>query len=449
MANITDAILDKYLSGSGATKKSAQGYTYIDGNALPNVLSNAVLTASLAKTWIVPGVACTEEFVAGYDTQKVNSVYVEMQADIGPTTRTIGEGGTTGNSGIINQQASIMVSTEMFEIPLRQVDDQPLFFPRMQIETMRYDKTKKALANFVDNMVVSKATYETATAIQYALFRASKEYTASSNSSGALPSAQFIEVDSTKFYDDNYIIKVLDQMDELMDNGDELMQTMTFSGPRALIGRLSFLDKLKSPKSGFVQTAANAAYELLISENFDSSSTNDIFGATTETKYLEIRGYDCYKVPAQAWKYIETWLGLSEGALKHVLGIITSPQQLATGGVTEDNTIVKDTTYPAVGVGAYPYRKYGARGYRNIILIVDSGFKAQASNGDFAKYMGTKGSGTPVEALTTLTAPVNFKTRTIIKNELSNGPHIQIAAVGDKKATAGKVTGLELPEKAG
>lgn len=449
MANITDAILDKYLSGSGATKKAAQGYTYVDGNALPNVISNAVLTAYLAKTWIVPGVGCTEEFVAGYDTQKINSVYVEMQADIGPTTRTIGEGGTSGNSGIINLQPSIMVSTEMFEIPLKQVDDQPLFFPRMQLETMRYDKTKKALANHIDNMVLSKATYETAVAIQYALFRASKEYTASSNSSGALPSAQFVEVDSTKFYDDNYIISVLDKLDELMDNGDELMQTMSFSGPRALVGRLSFLDKLKSPKSGFVQTAANAAYDLLISENFDSSSVNDIFEGTTERKYLDIRGYSCYTVPAQAWKYIETWLGLSEGKLKNVLGIIVSPQQLATGGVTEDNTIVKDTTYPAIGVGAYPYRKFGARGYRNIIVIVDSGFKTQASSGDFATLMGTKGSGTPIESLTGLVAPLNFKTRTIVENNIAGGPAIAIAAVGDSKSKAGKVTGLELPEKAG
>lgn len=256
-----------------------------------------------------------------------------------------------------------------------------------------------------------------------------------------------IDFDSTKFYDGNYMIKILDKMDELMDNGDELMQTMTFSGPRALIGRLSFLDKLKSPKSGFVQTAADAAYKLLISENFDSSAVNDVFGDTTETKFLDIRGYSCYKVPMQAWKYVETWFGLAEGSLKNVLGIITSPQQLATGGITEDNTIVKDTTYPAVGVGAYPYRKYGARGYRNIILIVDSGFKTQASSGVFSTYMGTKGSGKPVENLTVLSAPLNFKTRTIVENNIAGGPTIAIAAIGDTRAKAGEVTGLQLPKK--
>lgn len=447
MAQITDSILTKYLEGSGAVKKSGQGYTYIDGNALPNVISNAVLTASLAKSWIVPGVCCSEEFVAGIDTQKVNSVYVEMQADIGPTTRTIGEDGTTGNSGIINLQPSIMVSTEMFEVPLKQVDDQPLFFPRMQLETMRYDKVKKALVNHIDNMVISKATHDTAAAIQYAMFRASAEYTKAENSDGKLPEAQFVEVDSSKFYDDNYMIKVMDQLDELMDNGDALMQTMSFSGPRALVGRLSFLDKLKSPKSGFVQTAADAAYKLLLEANFESDKVNDVFGDTTETKYIDIRGYSCYKVPKQAWAYIERWLGLNTGDLNGLLGIITSPQQLATGGVSEDNTIVRDTTYPSIGTGAYPYRKFGARGYRNIILIVDSSFKEKATAGVFKDLMGTKGSGTAITALKNLVAPLNFKTRTVVKNTLSNGPDIQIAAIGDTATKAGEVTGLELPKK--
>lgn len=443
--NITDTIIEKYLGEK--VSKSGQGFEYIDGHAFQKLMSKVILTATLAATWIVPGIACSEEFTSGIDVSKVNSVYVEMQADIGPTTRTIGEGGTEGNNGIINLQPSIMVSTEMFEIPLRQVDDQPLFFPRMQVESMRYDKVKASIKNHVENMVISKACHDTAVAIQYALFRASKEYTAAENTAGNLPRAQFITLDSTKLYDDNYMIKIMDQMDELMDEGDPEMQTMTFSGPRALIGRLDFLDKLKSPKSGFVQTASDEAYKLLIEANFDKDEVNDVFSDTTSAKYLDIRGYSCYKVPAQAWKYIEIWLALPEGALKGIKGFITSPQQLATGGTIDDNTIVRDTTSPAVGVGAYPLRKYGARGYRNIILIVDENFKAEADKGTFDKLMGTKGSGNPVKSLTTLVAPLKFKTRTVIENKLGGGPNIQIASVGDTKTTAAEVNGLSLPKK--
>ena len=445
--NLTSSIIEKTLEAAGGFKKDANGYTYIDGTVLEHQFSDITLMAVLAKSWIVPGVSCSEEFVQGVDINKVNTVYVEMQADIGPTTRTIGEGGTENNNGIINMQPSIMVSTTVLEIPLRQVDDQPLFFPRMQLEAMRYDKVKKTLENQVDNMVLAKATHDTAIAIQYALFRASAEYTKEENSAGNLPTAQFLVVDPTQFDEKNYMVKVLDNLDLMMDAGDPEMQTMSFDGPRALAGRLSFLSAFKRPETGFVATAADAAYELLTKANFDDEDKSNIFGGVTETKYLDIRGYSMYKIPNQAWGYKKKWLGLESGALNGVLGVLTSPQQLATGGAVDDNTIVQQVTYPSIGVGAYPLRKFGGSGYRNIILVVDESFKTAASEGKLDKYIGTKGSGTPVNSLPVLAAPANFKMRTIIENKLGGGPNIAIASVSDTVATKGTVPGLVLPKK--
>lgn len=245
--SITQEVIKKSASAAGAISESSNGYQYVDGSLIGSIIGKSVITASLAKTWVVPGVACTEEFLEGVDVNKIWSVTIEMQTDIGPTTRSFGPDGTQDNSGIINYAPAIIGTTVPLEIRLNQVDDQQLFFPRMQLKTMRYDKFEKTMENFINNMVISKATYETAVMIAYALFRASPKYTAETNTTGALPSEQFITVDTSKIYDENYMIKIVNEMDEKMSNGEPTMQAMTFSGPRACISRLSLINAFKTP----------------------------------------------------------------------------------------------------------------------------------------------------------------------------------------------------------
>ena len=85
--NLTEGIVVKTLDAAGAITE-ANGFQYIDGSLLPSVIQKMAITAVLAKSWVVPGIACTEEFQEGIDPNKVWSIWVEVQADIGPTTRT-------------------------------------------------------------------------------------------------------------------------------------------------------------------------------------------------------------------------------------------------------------------------------------------------------------------------------------------------------------------------
>lgn len=87
--NLTEGIVVKTLDAAGAITE-ANGFQYIDGSLLPSVIQKMAITAVLAKSWVVPGIACTEEFQEGIDPNKVWSIWVEVQADIGPTTRTVG-----------------------------------------------------------------------------------------------------------------------------------------------------------------------------------------------------------------------------------------------------------------------------------------------------------------------------------------------------------------------
>lgn len=423
--SITSGIISKYATAVGAISEASNGYQYVDGTLIGSVISKSVITASLAKTWVVPGIACSEEFMEGIDVNKVWSVTVELQSNIGPTTRTFGPSGTTNNNGLINYAPAIVGTTVPIEIKLNQIDDQQVFFPRLQLETMRYDKFEKTMENFIDNMVISKATFETAAMLAYALFRASPKYTLASNTAGALPDEQFIEIDTSKIYDENYMIKIINSMDEKMSAGDMEMNAMTFSGPRACISRLSLINAFKSPKTGFVSVAGSSeAYKLLMSASFDTGKTADVCGGTTEQYRGEMRGYDFYEIPGNAFTYVEKWLGLSAGSLSGVLGIITSPQQFASGGLAEANTMVMEQVSPYPGVYASPYRKFGAKGVRNIILLVDSTFKTAVAKTEFNKLIGVKASGTALTAPAEIVAPAEFSTKTVVENTLSNGPKI-------------------------
>ena len=413
--SLTTEIIDKFADGVGA-KTKANGFVTVDGNLIASVLNKMAITAILAKTWVVPGVACSEELTEGVDANKVWSVYVTVQSDMGPTTRTFGPNGTTGNNGIINFSPAVVMTESAIEIKLNQVDDQPIFFPRIQLETMRYDKVKSTLENYINNCVVSKASYETAVAIAYAHFRASASYHANSK---ALPAEQFIKIDSSKIYDDNYMIQILNEMDEKMSAGDLTMNAMTFSGPRAVMARLSLINAFKTPKTGFVTNASDAAYKLLTDPSFDTENP-DVFGDTTEQKRMDLRGYSFYEIPKNAFTWIEGWLGLTSGALTKIHGVITSPQSLATGGVLEADVMVQEQAAPYAGTYMAPYRKFGARGYRNIILIVEQ---------DYAPDKTLIGDAAALTEPKACVAPANWsiKTSEVVENTVSKGPSLKFA----------------------
>lgn len=432
--NLTEGIVVKTLDAAGAITE-ANGFQYIDGSLLPSVIQKMAITAVLAKSWVVPGIACTEEFQEGIDPNKVWSIWVEVQADIGPTTRTVGPNGTANNNGIVNFAPSIVTTTIPLEIKLNQVDDQTLFFPRMQVETMRYDKIRTTLTNYLDNAVLSKATYETAIAIAGAHYRASAAYAATTGGNSNLPTAQFITIDNSKIYDDNYMIQTMNKMDEAMSAGDPDTGAMTFGGQRTVLARLSFINAFKTPKSGFVANASNEAFKLLMDPSFDINNLS-AFGGTTEQYRGHIRGYDFYEIPNAAFAYIAKWLGLTENDLKGIQAVLTSPLQLATGGYADVNPFIDTHVSPYPGTYISPYRKFGARAYRNIILVVDNTYVPNA------KLIGTvtvdETPGTPLTEPCPCVAPADWglKVTTVVKNELSNGPDLKFV---------GKVNGASDP----
>ena len=420
--NLTEGIVVKTLDAAGAITE-ANGFQYIDGSLLPSVIQKMAITTILAKSWVVPGVACTEKLVEGVDPNNHWAVYVEMQSDIGPTTRTIGPDGTDKNNGIINFAPAIVTTTTPIEIKLNQVDDQTLFFPRIQLETMRYDKIKTTLTNYLDNLVLSKASFETAIAIAGAHYRASEAYVATTGGNANLPTAQFITMDKEKIYDDNYMIQIMNQMDEAMSNGDPKMGAMTFGGQRTALARLSFINALKTPKSGFVANASSDAFKLLMSESFDINNV-DAFGGTTEQYRAEIRGWDFYEIPNAAFAYIAAWLGLTDADLKGIQAVLTSPLQLATGGYNDANPFITQQAAPYAGTYISPYRKFGALAYRNIILVVDNTYVPNAKLIGTAKVGDTAGVALTKPCPCIAPAKWNLKVSTIVENELSNGPSL-------------------------
>lgn len=342
------------------------GYTYINGSLMPKALSRTLARAFRTGRIIRPGIGMTEEFVASIDPSKVMGVTVQLQKNIGIHTRTLrdsGKAGTPFNDGLINTNHKIVPSTTPFYIPTRQLNDQPLFFPRLQLETMLFDEVAETLANFFDNEVNSVDSYHIAKMISYAIFRATK---AGSNAKNV------IQLNRNNAYDDLAMIKLMNQLNAVMSDGDKETELGTFKGRRQLTLRNELLGYLRSPKTGYVSNTERGA-NIFYMPNFDLNESM----RTGEQYRGSINGYEMYEMNAETLANAERWLGLQPGDLDGVLGIVSTPLSYASGGVSKKEMYLLQSSEHD-GIVGFPFTKFGGAAYRQIFLIVDSEWNAPA-----------------------------------------------------------------------
>lgn len=344
------------LAPSGAITKRG-GYTYVNGSLIPAALSPMLARAMRAGKVVRDGIAKTEAFTATISPMKVDSVTVQVQTNTGVHVRTVrggGVAGTTGNDGIINVNRKLIPSTTPFTIPIRELDDQPWFFPQMQLETMLFDEVTETIANIADNDINAMDAYDMAKMIAYACYR---------KNTGA---DNFIVINENNAYDKNYMVKAINDLDAAMSNGDPQTQLGAFRGRRALMLRNRLLGYIKTPETGFVINAPQSN-DLFWKPSFDENET-----VREGSQYRgSIRGYEMTEFNATHQDLMEKYLGLNQGALDGVLGIVSTPWSYAGGGVAKrEMRLLQSTEYD--GVVAFPYTKFGGAAYRLIFLIVSS-----------------------------------------------------------------------------
>lgn len=356
------ARLFEQMAGDSA-KLTRAGYTYINGSLIPSALSPILARAIRAGRIVRPGVGMTEKFTASFDPKSVNNVTVQLQTNMGVRARTLKDGfgaGTSGNDGQINLNPKIVPSTVPFDVPLRQLEDQALFFPQMQLQTMLFDEVVETTANYLDNVNNGIDSYHMAKAIAYAMYRGAREATSASD---ITKYSNVVTIDESKVYTDTYMIQKLNEINSKMANGDTDTQLMTFSGPREIAGRPEIFNWLKTPKTGYILNS-DISTKLLYEPNFDIREAERV---GTQNRG-NIAGYDMQEAPQGIWTLVEKWLGLTAGALDGILGVVFTPLAYAAGGVgKKEMAMLQSTQYD--GVVAFPYIKYGGAAYRKMFII--------------------------------------------------------------------------------
>lgn len=340
------------------------GYTYINGSLMPKALSRALSRSYRTGRIIRPGVGMTEKFIESIDPMQVMSITVQQQVNIGIHTRTLrddGKVGTPYNDGLINTNHKLIPATKPFTIPVRQINDQPLFFPRLQLETMLFDEVAETLANFFENEVNSVDSYHIAKMISYAIYRAFK---AGSNANN------IITLDKNTAYDDLAMIKIINQLNAAMADGDSETELGAFRGRRQLTLRNELLGYLRSPKTGYVTNTEKGA-NVFYTPGFDLDESM----RTGEQYRGSINGYEMYEMNSETIRNAEIWLGLEPGSLDGVLGIVSTPLSYASGGVSKKSTLLLQSTEHD-GIVGFPLTKFGGAAYRQIFLIVDKNWNA-------------------------------------------------------------------------
>lgn len=367
---MTQAVIKKTIEEYAPQAISNKGgYTYINGALIPNALSRILARAIRAGRIFRPGIGMTEEFVSAIDPATVNNVTVQLQTNMGIHYRTLRDGnsgGTPNNDGLINTNKKIIPSTTPFNIPVRQISDQPLFFPRLMLETMIFDEVAETLGNYYDNDINGMDGYHLAKMIAYGMYRAAQSQSGSATDPSTYGS-NVIVFNTANAYQNYAAIQMLNNVTAQMSNGDPQTGLGTFKGRRQFTAVNSLLGYLTSPGTGYVLPGTEQGAYLFYKENFDLKEAM----RTGEQYRFSLKGYDFYEMNAGTLSIAEQWLGLEAGALSGVLGVVSTPLSYASGGVSKKSTYLLQSTEHD-GVVGFPFTKVGGTAYRQIFLIVDS-----------------------------------------------------------------------------
>ena len=404
---VADKLLKDSLQEAGI-QPQGKGYTYIDGTMMRNAVSRILAGVIGIERVVRPRICGTEEFTAEHNVNAILNVTVELDNFMGIWTRTLGPGGTPGKDGLINFEAPVIASTTPFNIPLTELNDQPLFFPRLQLISLPYDRVVKTLANYAVGISMSMDAYHIAKVIASVA-----NYSVSvSPQNPASAESSVVKFERSKVYNENYMTQIYNQFDAIMAEGDPSRGAMTYSGPRGLVCRPEFINWSRTPNNGWLSNASDIGQRMVLEPTFDWNEAK-MYGSSYKGN---LKGYDMLQANNNIWHYVEQYLGLQKGSLAKVQGVIMTPQAYAMGGVAEAQVMLLQSTDYA-GVKGFPFHKYGGAAYRKMLIVVehDFTFPSELVTGRIAR----------VAAPSAWTQVTGMGTKTI-ENVLSNGQDLQI-----------------------
>lgn len=342
------------LMGLGATQQDANGRFYVDGSMVNVELSRVIAESIYIEEIFREGQSVTGEYTTAPQVNGAVRVMLETPLPFG--SRTISYGGrqgTDGNGGVINTNAPLMPANDEFMVYLNQVNDQMMLFPDLSKEYIPLDIMSKKISSYAKRVAMDRSASTLAEIIAYAYFR-------SLNEGNNL-------VDEGDLTQENAYANLINNLNGLLDNGDQVRGAFTFpTEGRTIIGRPTFINGLFNRKSGVIMLGGDLAQEMLKNYDLDVRMRDRNYVGTGYKGYAMQFHYQ--SAPDYIWTLAEKYLGLPAGALDNVDAIAVSFDATAKATGVDLGVKIVDATNVR-GQLAQPLNIWGHEAFRKSYVI--------------------------------------------------------------------------------
>lgn len=342
------------LMGLGATQQDANGRFYLDGSMVNVELSRVIAEAIYIEEIFREGQSVTSEYTT--TPQRNGAVRVMLETPLPFSSRTTSYGGrqgTNGNGGVINTNAPLLPANDEFMVYLNQVNDQMMLFPDLSREYIPLEVMATKIAQYSKRVAMDRSASTLAEIIAYAYFR-------SLNDGENLVN----EGDLTQ---DNAYANLINNLNALLDNGDQARGAFTFpTEGRTIIGRPAFINGIFNRKSGVIMLGGDLAQEMLKNYDLDVRMRDRNYVGTGYKGYA--MNFHYQSAPDYIWTLAEKYLGLPAGALDNVDAIAVSFDATAKATGVDLGVKIVDATHVR-GQLAQPLNIWGHEAFRKSYVI--------------------------------------------------------------------------------
>lgn len=337
---------------------NTEGRLMLDGAMLDNIISRAIIEAVYVEEIFRDGKNITSKYAAGATPLSVVRVPLETPFPSSSRTAKVGNRtGTENNDGIINTAKPLMPAYEEVNLVLNQINDQSILFPELADKaTMAplYDIARK-IASYAKSVVEDRTASTLAEIIAYNAYRAM-------NDAG--------NIETIDVTDEDAYSTLLGELNTKLSAGDALTGAHTYSTKgRAIIARPKFINKAFTRKSGIILNGSDIAQNMIRNYSFDDRpEERDFLGNAYRGNAMQFDFYECVDY---IWSKAEKYLGLTAGALDHILGVAVSYEANAEAKSVDLGVKVIDANETR-GMKAQPLNCWGHEALRLSQLIGDT-----------------------------------------------------------------------------
>lgn len=353
-------VKDVLLTGASPADQGSR--LMLEGVMLQAHISEAIAEAKYVGQIFRDGMNVTKRYGAG--AKHLDSIRVPLATPYPATSRTVrvgGRVGTPGNEGLINRNPALMPADDEFIVVLNQLNDQPLLFPELATLATQAPlrDISRRIASYTESVVEDESASTLAEILAYNIYR---------NQNGA---DNLNTIDITV---DNAYATLINALNTKLSKGDPITGAHTYGTQgRCIVARSQFINGLFNKNSGVMVSGSDIAQNMLRTYSLDSKFDDRDFKGNAYRGYA--MQFDFCECVDFIWSRAEEYLGLTAGALDHVIGVALSFEATAVAEAVDVGVKIIDAQETR-GMKAQPLNCWGHEAFRLSQLIGDKDLNA-------------------------------------------------------------------------